>query len=95
VKIKGTCSACGREFLAEQVVDAGGSCPWCGLAFQPDYAATLVELLRDAEASGTKTERALELLSDLNPRFTLDESSVVGELRRTTQRLGTRLIGQP
>ena len=52
VKIKGTCKRDGREFFAEQVVDLGGECPWDGEPFNADYAATLVESLREAERLG-------------------------------------------
>jgi hypothetical protein len=92
VKIKGMCSACGRDFMAEQVVEAGGRCPWCGTPFQPDYAVTLVETLRDAENAGAKLERAFEVLAELAPGFTLDERSVTGGLAASISRLGRRLV---
>src|SRR6185312_12252070 len=60
VKIKGICKRDGREFFAEQVIDLGGECPWDGEPFNADYAATLVESLREAERLGSGLERALE-----------------------------------
>ena len=87
MKIKGTCRFCGRAFLAEQVIENGGECPWDGQPLQPDYAAVLVEGLRDAEAAGTRLEQALEKIADLNPAFDIDEESVLGLIRRQVDRL--------
>ena len=42
MKIKGTCKRDDREFLAEQVVELGGECPWDGQPFNADYAVVLV-----------------------------------------------------
>ena len=53
MKIKGTCKRDGREFLVEQVVAAGGRCPWDGEPFEADYAVVLVDALRDAEEAPT------------------------------------------
>jgi hypothetical protein len=94
VKIKGTCKRDGREFLAEQVVDLGGTCPWDGQPFNADYAATLVESLRDAQRFGTQLERALERVASLHPAFTLDEDSVLGEIRNQLGRLHRSLVRQ-
>jgi hypothetical protein len=88
VKIKGTCRFCGRQFLAEQVIVNGGLCPWDGKPLQPDYAAVLVDSLRDAEAAGTRLERALEKIADMNPAFDIDEESVLGMIVRQVDRLG-------
>jgi hypothetical protein len=87
VKIKGTCRRCGREFLAEEVVANGGSCPLDGKPLQPDYAVVLVDSLRDAEASGATLESALEKVADLEPEFVLDIDSVIGGLRAHLERL--------
>jgi hypothetical protein len=87
VKIKGTCKRDGRDFLLEQVVDLGGECPWDGEPFNADYAGVLVESLRDAERAGTELERALERVAALQPAFTFDEESVLGQLRRQLDRL--------
>lgn len=95
MKIKGTCTSCRRTFMAEQVVASGGACPWCGIAFNADYAVTLVDMLREAEVAGSKLERAIDALADLAPRFTLDESSVTGELKRDVGRLGRPLVSSP
>lgn len=94
MKIRGTCGGCGRDFLAEQVVAAGGACPWCGAPFNPDYAATLVDTLRDAEEAGTKLESALDALADLDPSFTLAEGSVTGDVRGSLARLGRNAVRQ-
>jgi hypothetical protein len=94
VKIKGTCKRDGREFLAEQIVELGGACPWDGEPFNADYAAVLVESLREAERLGSGLERALERVASLHPAFTLDEESVLGELRTQLGRLHRNLVRQ-
>jgi hypothetical protein len=94
VKIKGTCKRDGREFLAEQVVAGGGACPWDGEPFQPDYAVTLVNALRDAEEAGTRLEQALEQIADINPEFSLDADSVLASLRSPLERIGRNLVKQ-
>ena len=87
MKIKGTCRRCGREFLVEQVIQNGGSCPWDGKPFQADYAVVLVDALRDAENSGNTLENALEKVADLEPEFVLDMASVLDEVRGDLERL--------
>jgi hypothetical protein len=94
VKIKGTCKRDGREFLAEQVVDSGGRCPWDGEPFASDYAITLVEALGAAEDAGSRLERALEAVADVRPEFTLQAQTVVGQLQKTLARLEQNLIKQ-
>jgi hypothetical protein len=94
VKIKGTCKRDGRDFMAEQVVDGGGACPWDGEPFQPDYAVTLVNALRDAEAFGSRLEEALEQIADLAPEFTLDPATVLGSLQRSLDRIQQNLVKQ-
>jgi hypothetical protein len=94
VKIKGIDKHNGREFLAEQVIESGGASPWDGRPFTSDYAVTLVNALRDAEEAGTKLEEALEQIADLQPGFTLDESSVLGPLREPLDRLRQNLVQQ-
>jgi hypothetical protein len=94
VKIKGTCKRDGREFLAEQVIDLGGECPWDGEPFNADYAAMLVESLREVERLGTGFERALERVASLHPAFTLDEESVLGEIKTQLGRLHRNLVRQ-
>jgi hypothetical protein len=94
VKIKGTCKRDGREFFAEQVIDLGGECPWDGQPFNADYAATLVESLREAERLGSGLERALERVASLHPAFTLDEESVLGGLKTQLGRLHRDLVRQ-
>lgn len=87
MKIKGTCRRCGREFLVEQVLENGGLCPWDGKPFQADYAAVLVDWLRDADSAGNTLENALEKLADLEPAFVLDIDSVLAEIRGHLERL--------
>jgi hypothetical protein len=94
VKIKGICKRDGREFFAEQVIDLGGECPWDGQPFNADYAAVLVESLREAERLGSGLERALERVASLHPAFTLDEESVLGELQAQLGRLHRNLVRQ-
>ena len=94
MKIKGICKRDGREFFAEQVIDLGGECPWDGQPFNADYAATLVESLREAERLGSGLERALERVASLHPAFTLDEESVLGELQTQLGRLHPNLVRQ-
>ena len=94
MKIKGICKRDGREFFAEQVIELGGECPWDGEPFNADYAATLVESLREAERLGSGLERALERVASLHPAFTLDEASVLGELQNQLGRLHRNLVRQ-
>jgi hypothetical protein len=94
VKIKGTCKRDGREFFAEQVIALGGECPWDGQPFNADYAAVLVESLRQAERVGTELERALERIASLRPAFTLDENTVLGELTAQLGKLRRNLVQQ-
>ena len=94
MKIKGTCKRDEREFLVEQVVALGGECPWDGQPFNADYAAVLVESLREAERLGTEFERALERVASLNPAFVLDEESVLGEVKTQLARLKRNLVRQ-
>lgn len=94
MKIKGTCKRDGREFFVEQVVDLGGECPWDGQPFTADYAAVLVESLREAERLGSELERALERVASLHPAFTLDEESVLGALRNELGRFHRNLVRQ-
>jgi hypothetical protein len=87
VKIKGTCHYDGRTFLAEQVIENGGRCPSDGKPLQPDYAATMVDALRDAERAGTEFEEALERLADISPAFDIDGESVLARAQASVARL--------
>jgi hypothetical protein len=87
VKIKGTCRRCGREFFVEQVIQNGGECPWDGKSFQADYAAVLVDSLRQAENAGGTLENALQKVADLEPEFVLDAESVLEQIREDLERL--------
>lgn len=93
MKIKGSCRRCGREFLVEQVIENGGRCPWDGEPFQPDYAATLVEALREADDAGNQLEESLDRIADLHPALVLDKESILASLRATLARLeGTPVV---
>lgn len=94
MKIRGTCKRDGRDFMAEQVIDAGGECPWDGEPFNADYAVTLVNALRDAEQAGDRLEQALEQIADLRPEFTLHAETVLGSLTASLERLRQNLINQ-
>jgi hypothetical protein len=92
VKIKGTCKRDGRDFLIEQVIASGGRCPWDGEPFTADYAATLVDALRDAVASCAVLEESLTKIADIRPEFTLQSDSVLGDLRTQFSRLEQNLV---
>lgn len=94
MRISGTCKSCGRDLVARQVIDGGGSCPWCGTPFNPDYAVTLVERLADAVEAGERLEKAIEDLADLRPGFTIETESVVGKIKRDLARLEGSLVQQ-
>jgi hypothetical protein len=94
VRIKGTCKRCGRDFLADQVIESGGRCPWDGQPFSVDYAIVLVDSLRAAQEAGTELERALEAIADIHPEFTLDGASVTGHVAAQLVRLQQNLITQ-
>jgi hypothetical protein len=81
VKLQGTCRACGRGFLVEQAIDAGGRCPWCAIAFQKDYAATLVDSLRVAQDAASALSGALERIREMDPALSLDEGALLDPLR--------------
>ena len=87
MKIKGTCRRDGREFLADQAIASGGKCPWDGEPFNADYAVTLVDALRDAQAAGNTLENALEKIADMQPDFVLDPESVIAQVREYLERL--------
>lgn len=81
MKIKGTCARCGREFLAQQVIESHGHCPWCGQAFNRDYTAALAQALQQAEAAGNRLQDALELVAALELAMELDDETIVGPIR--------------
>jgi hypothetical protein len=92
VKIKGTCKRDGREFLIEQVIASGGRCPWDGEPFTADYAATLVDALRDAVAASAVLEESLTKVADIRPEFTLQAETVLADLRTQLTRLEQNLV---
>lgn len=95
MKIKGTCLNCGRDVLVQQIVDSGGHCPWCGVAFNKDYTSMIVKALVQAEEAGDRFQDALEALAEVeNLGLSLDVDSIVGSLRealRTMRRHRARV----
>jgi hypothetical protein len=91
VKIRGTCANCGREFLPEQVEEAGGHCPWCGKAFNRDYTALLVQALQQADRAGDILEDALRDIASVDElAMDIDEESVLGPLREALRAIRRR-----
>ncbi|HJV04321.1 MAG TPA: hypothetical protein VJ868_03580 [Actinomycetota bacterium] len=91
MRIRGTCANCGREFLPEQVVAAGGHCPWCGKAFNRDYTALLVEELQRADQAGGVLQDALEQIADIEElAMEIDEESVLEPLREALRAIKRR-----
>ncbi len=95
MRIRGTCANCGREFLPEQMVEAGGHCPWCGKAFNADYTSLLIQALRLANAAGDTLEDALKDIGSVEElAMEIDEESILEPLRealRTIRRRRTRV----
>ena len=81
MKLKATCNRCDQEFLLEQAVESGGSCPSCGRPFQKDYAAVMVAAMRAMNASADVVEDSLEKLAELRPGFSLDLDGLFAGLR--------------
>jgi hypothetical protein len=91
VRIRGTCTNCGREFLPEQMAAAGGHCPWCGKAFNRDYTALLVQYLREATAAGDALEDALQQIAGIGDlAMEVDEESVLEPLREALRAIRRR-----
>jgi len=81
VKIKLFHPVCGREILAQQVLQTGGHCPWDGKPFNKDYTAVLAEALETAESAGGVLENALEKIAGMDPAFIIENESVLGEMQ--------------
>jgi hypothetical protein len=94
VKIKGTCKRDGREFMVDQAIESGGSCPWDGEPFENDYAVVLVDSLRDAQQYAGLLVGALEKIASLKPEFTLEAESLIGPIRAQLTRLEQKLVTQ-
>ena len=91
MKIRGTCANCGREFLPEQVIEAGGHCPWCGKAFNRDYTALLVQALQQADRAGDVLEDALKDIASVEElAMDIDEESVLEPLRDALEAIRRR-----
>ena len=88
MRIKGTCTNCGREFMPEQVVASGGHCPWCGKAFDRDYTSLLVHALQQAQRAGDDLDAALQQIADLDEvAMSIDEESILQPLREALRRI--------
>jgi hypothetical protein len=90
VKLKVVHSECGREVLVRQILDTGGHCPWDGKPFNKDYTAVLAEALEAAEGAGSLMENALEKIVGMGPAFTIEESSLLGQIESHLDRLNQR-----
>ena len=94
MKIKGTCLNCGREVLVQQIVDAGGHCPWCSIAFNRDYTSMLVKGLVRAEESGNQFQDVLEQVGDIEGLgLALDTESIVAPLREALRSMRKHRTG--
>jgi hypothetical protein len=90
VKIKVVHQVCGREILAQQILESRGHCPWDGKAFNADYTALIAEALEVAEAAGSTLENALEKLAAYKPDFVIEESTVLEPLSAQLELLNER-----
>jgi transposase-like protein len=91
MRIRGTCANCGREFLPEQVIGAGGHCPWCGKAFNRDYTSLLVQALRQADEAGNALEAALKDIGSIEElAMEIDDESVLEPLREALRAIRRR-----
>lgn len=94
MKIKGTCKRDGREFMVDQVIESGGTCPWDGEPFENDYAVVLVDSLRDAQEQASRLVESLEKIAALRPDLRLVSESLVGPIRAQLVRLEQKLVVQ-
>jgi hypothetical protein len=81
MKIKGTCARCGREFLAQQVIESHGHCPWCGQPFNRDYTANLAQALQQAEVAGNRLQDALQQIAGMELAMELDDETILEPIR--------------
>lgn len=94
MKITGTCKRDGRGFMLDQVIEAGGACPWDGEPFENDYAVVLVESLRDAQVHAGRLLESLEKVAALRPALTLGADSIIGPIRAQLSLLEQNLVAQ-
>ena len=90
MKIKIVHDECGREMLVQQILEAGGHCPWDGKPFNKDYTAVLAETLERAESAGGVLDNALEKIAAMEPSFKIVRDSVIGPLEAHLERLNAR-----
>lgn len=81
MKIKGTCARCGRDFLAQQVIESHGHCPWCGQPFNRDYTANLAQALQQAEVAGNRLQDALQQIAGMELAMELDDETILEPIR--------------
>ena len=94
MKIKLYHTVCGREILVRQVLQTGGHCPWDGKPFNKDYTAVIAEALEAAESAGNVLENAFEKIEGMDPAFSIDPASVLGEIQRHIDELNQRQRAQ-
>jgi hypothetical protein len=94
LKIKLYHTVCGREILVRQVLQTGGHCPWDGKPFNKDYTAVIAEALETAESAGNVLENAFEKIDGMDPSFTIDPASVLGEIQGYIEALNRRQRGE-
>jgi hypothetical protein len=93
LKIKVVHSVCGREVLVHQILESQGHCPWDGKPFNKDYTAVLASALEAAERLGGQLETVLERVAQTGGDMTIEEDSVLGELRAQLDRLNRTVEG--
>ena len=74
------------------MIARGRRVPWDGEPFNADYAVTLVDALRDAEAAGSALELAMDSIADLMPAFALDREAIFGTIRASLDRLERNVV---
>ena len=81
MKIKGTCKRCGRDVFAEQIVAAGGACPWDGEPFNPITPSCSSRRCARPRPPARDSRPRCEEIAALRPAFTIEASSVLGKLQ--------------
>ncbi|MDX6206821.1 MAG: hypothetical protein QOF39_2878 [Frankiales bacterium] len=76
------CGRCGESFPLLELVDSGtpGSCPRCGVALAPEYAAVMVSAVRQVIAAAAVLEQSGTQLADVAPLLHIDRRALAEEL---------------